>query len=74
MTSSHDKPHDGNGWNEYEKLVMFRLDKIDERLEKLESSIIGLKVKAASWGAGMALVVWIGSVFIPQLVRKLIGG
>lgn len=47
----------GNGWGEYRRAVMGKLGMIDSRLEKIETTQIGmredlaaLKVKAGLWG------------------------
>lgn len=49
---------DGEGWSRYEKLVIHRLDEVDERLEHLEEAVVLMrielaqrKVKAGLWGA-----------------------
>ena len=57
---------DTNGWNQYQKLVMDKLDEHDEKFTNIESKltqiqvdIATLKVKAGVWGgvAGMVPVV-----------------
>ena len=54
---------DTNGWNQYQKLVMDKLDEHDEKFTNIESKltqiqvdIATLKVKAGVWG-GVAGVV-----------------
>lgn len=56
--------HDNNGWDEYKRLVINelgrankRLDLVDKRLSRIESSVIILQTKAATWAAGIALLV-----------------
>lgn len=46
------------GWSRYEKLVLHRLNQVDERLEHLEESVVLMrielaqrKVRAGLWGA-----------------------
>lgn len=46
------------GWSRYEKLVLHRLETVDERLEALEEQVVLMrielaqrKVKAGLWGA-----------------------
>ena len=57
---------DTNGWNQYQKLVMDKLDEHDEKFTNIESKltqiqidIATLKVKAGVWGgiAGLVPVV-----------------
>jgi hypothetical protein len=65
-----------NGWSEYEKLVLWRLDALDERMghveatgRRTENKVTELKVRAGLWGilAGSipglvaALVFWLKS-------------
>lgn len=47
-----------NGWSAYEKLVMYRLDEQDKKLDRIDRKVDGvarsvliLKVKAATYGA-----------------------
>lgn len=47
-----------NGWNEYEKLVMYRLDTIAsdvsdlaEKIDCVNGDVRDLKIKAGIWGA-----------------------
>ena len=55
---------DGNGWTEYKRLVINelertnkRLDIMDKRLSKIERNIVILQTKAATWAAGIAIVI-----------------
>jgi len=57
---------DMNGWNQYQKLVMDKLDEhdgkfsnIDSKLTQIQIDIATLKVKAGVWGgiAGLVPVV-----------------
>lgn len=60
-------PQNGNGWSQYQKLVIFRLEEIEKRLDANESKlqeldrhIIGLRWRAKATGAifgGVAGVV-----------------
>ena len=52
-----------NGWNQYQKLVMDKLDEHDEKFTNIESKltqiqvdIATLKVKAGVWGGVAGLV------------------
>ena len=54
---------DTNGWNQYQKLVMDKLDEHDEKFTNIESKltqiqvdIATLKVKAGVWGGVAGLV------------------
>ena len=54
---------DRNGWNQYQKLVMDKLDEHDEKFTNIESKltqiqvdIATLKVKAGVWGGVAGLV------------------
>lgn len=58
--------HNGgtNGWAEYKRLVInelertnSRLDAVDRRLAKIERNIVVLQTKAATWAAGIAIVI-----------------
>ena len=53
-----------NGWAEYKRLVINelertnnRLDLMDKRLAKIERNIAILQTKAATWAAGIAIIV-----------------
>lgn len=64
---------DGNGWNEYEKLVLHQLRELQEKADKnleehaaIKEDIATLKVKSGVWGliggmipVGIALLIWI---------------
>ena len=54
---------DTNGWNQYQKLVMDKLDEHDEKFTNIETKltqiqvdIATLKVKAGVWGGVAGLV------------------
>ncbi len=53
-----------NGWDQYKRLVInelertnHRLDMVDKRLSKIEKNIVILQTKAATWAAGIAIVI-----------------
>lgn len=57
-----------NGWNRWQKLIIFRLDKQDEKmdkhsqkLDKIEGQLVGLKIKVA--GIAAATGVLTGMLF-----------
>ena len=54
----------GNGWTEYKRLVINelertnrRLDIMDKRLARIERNVVVLQTKAATWAAGIAIVI-----------------
>jgi len=53
-----------NGWAEYKRLVIhelestnIRLDRLDKRLAKIEQRITVLQTKAATYAAGVAIII-----------------
>ena len=53
-----------NGWDQYKRLVINelertnkRLDTMDKRLAKIERNIVVLQTKAATWAAGIAIII-----------------
>lgn len=53
-----------NGWNEYKKLVVDTLDRLEcnikelnNKVDKLSEQVVVLKVKASIWGGAIALIV-----------------
>ena len=56
--------NDNNGWDEYKRLVInelsranSRLDLVDRRLSGIERNIGVLQTKAATWAAGVAIII-----------------
>lgn len=49
--------NDGNGWDEYKRLVIYRLDTIDRRLYNIEAGLVGARVKIAGVSAGLAIII-----------------
>lgn len=62
--------YEGNGWSEYEKLVIYRLDDLKCRLEKVESNVTALQIKAAAWGGLAGGAVWGVSFAISNFLNK----
>lgn len=63
--------HDENGWSEYEKLVIYRLDALDTKVEKLaiqqvrtNEEVIHLRSLASVWGA-------VGGAIISSIVAMI---
>lgn len=55
--------HEQDGWNEYQLLVLHRLDSLDARMEKVEEYMVlsridqeQRKMKAGLWGAMAGMV------------------
>lgn len=64
----------GNGWDQYQRLVLNELTKHGDKLEKLSEQMIKhgeelaqLRVKAGIWGAVSGAVVGIGSFIMSKL-------
>ena len=60
-----------NGWNEYQRLVLAELKRLDasvhhlhEDLDELRLSVEVLRTRAITWGAVGGLVVWLSSLVI----------
>ena len=45
-----------NGWSEYEKLVMYRLDELAEITTKLREDVMQLKIRSSLWGAAAGAI------------------
>jgi hypothetical protein len=62
-----------NGWSEYEKLVLYRLDNMSDRITKVEAAIVALQIKSSLWGAlggGLTVAAMLGL----WLLKKELGG
>ena len=53
-----------NGWDQYKRLVIHelentnsRLERMDKRLARIERNITILQTKAATWAAGIAIII-----------------
>jgi hypothetical protein len=64
-----------NGWAEYKRLVIhelkhtnIRLDRLDKRLAKIEQRITILQTKAATYAAGIAIVISGGVSFLLKVL------
>ena len=60
-----------NGWNEYQRLVLAELKRLDasvhhlhEDLDDLRLLVEVLRTRAITWGAVGGLVVWLSSLVI----------
>lgn len=48
-----------NGWNRYQKLILFRLDEQDQKLNTIDQKVEQLqyfKAKVVGWSAALAFV------------------
>ncbi len=63
--------YDGRGWSEYEKLVLYRLDDLSERLACAERTLVTLQARSSLWGAlgGALTVALMLGIFV---IKKLI--
>lgn len=67
----------GNGWTQYQKLVLAELerhseslDALEDHLSRLEIEIATLKVKAGAWGLMGGLVPVLLALGIELILRK----
>jgi hypothetical protein len=65
-----------NGWNEYQKLVLAELTRLDESVQSLHDEVESLRIsvevlrqKAVTWGALGGLIVWVTTVVGAALVK-----
>lgn len=56
-------------WEQYEKLVMSTLTRLESKQDKLSEEITNLKVQAATWGTIASLVVTAAVNFISAVIR-----
>ena len=66
---------DSNGWDQYKRLVIHelentnsRLDRMDSRLSRIERHISILQTKAATWAAGIAIIISGGVSLLIQVL------
>ena len=64
-----------NGWAEYKRLVIhelestnIRLDRLDKRLAKIEQRLTVLQTKAATYAAGIAIIISGGVSFLLKVL------
>lgn len=56
-------------WEQYEKLVMSTLTRLESKQDKMSEEITNLKVQAATWGTIASLVVTAVVNFISAVIR-----
>jgi len=49
--------YEKNGWRDYEKLVMYRLDELDDKLARRDQEIFGRLIALEKCVAGMKAVI-----------------
>jgi hypothetical protein len=66
-----------NGWNEYQKLVLAELKRLDKSLSDLHDEVSELRVsvevlrtRAVTWGALGGFVVWVTTVLGSFLIKE----
>tara|TARA_R110002110_G_scaffold68472_1_gene185350 strand:+ start:110 stop:316 length:207 start_codon:yes stop_codon:yes gene_type:complete len=65
-----------NGWNEYQKLVLAELQRLDTNVTELRDEVSELRVsvevlrqKAVTWGALGGFIVWLTTVAASSLLK-----
>ena len=65
----------GNGWNEYQRLVLAELTRLDSSVQAIRKDISEMRVavevlrtRAVTWGALGGIVVWISTLLVSALV------
>ena len=65
----------GNGWNEYQRLVLAELTRLDSSVQAIRKDMSEMRVavevlrtRAVTWGALGGIVVWISTLLVSALV------
>lgn len=65
---------EGDGWSQYQRLIIHRLDTMDERIEKLEAIVVLVqielaqrKVKAGLWGGVIGALTGVASAIVTAI-------
>ena len=68
--------HEGNGWSEYQKLVLKELDRLSDEIKYLKEEqmntrleVQSLKIKAGLWGGFSGVLAAIG-IMLMSLLKK----
>ena len=71
------KPGEGDDWAQYQKLVLSKLESIEETAEKLEArlrsveiELVMLRVKSSFWGGLAGLGAFVATWLIQFVTRK----
>lgn len=57
-----------NGFGEYKREILYRLDQLDERLERMEEEMVNQRLKSGVWGlVGGSLPMALAIVY--QLIK-----
>jgi hypothetical protein len=69
--------NEGNGWEQYQKLVLSRLEEIrdtshdtEERLRRIEMEIALLRLKSSLWGGVAGMGAFAATWLIQYISRK----
>jgi hypothetical protein len=66
--------HDREGWQEYRRLVLKKLDELDEDIKTVREDVQGLKVKIAAWGFMAGLVGALITAVVIAAVQAIVRG
>ena len=65
----------GNGWNEYQRLVLAELTRLDSSVQAIRKDMAEMRVavevlrtRAVTWGALGGIVVWVSTLLVSALV------
>ena len=65
----------GNGWNEYQRLVLAELTRLDSSVQAIRKDMSEMRVavevlrtRAVTWGALGGIVVWVSTLLVSALV------
>lgn len=61
--------HDKEGWPEYRRLVIDKLDTLTDDVKDIKADVVSLKIKAAAWGFVAGSASAIASALIQYLGR-----
>ena len=65
----------GNGWNEYQRLVLAELTRLDSSVQAIRKDMAEMRIavevlrtRAVTWGALGGIVVWVSTLLVSALV------
>ena len=65
----------GNGWNEYQRLVLAELTRLDSSVQAIRKDMAEMRVavevlrtRAVTWGALGGIGVWVSTLLVSALV------
>jgi hypothetical protein len=62
--------NDPNGWSEYEKLVMFRLDQQEKKIDDLTNHVVSLRIRSSLWGAVSGAITGLMAALVGSTQHK----